>query len=75
WIETQSSRKMLALRYDNGKEYTSNQFNNFCEEAGVEHQLTALYTPQQNGVRERKNRTIMEIAKYLMFEKNLPKEY
>ena len=75
WIETQSGHKIQALRSDNGKEYTSNQFNLFCEEAGIVHQLTAPYTPQQNGVSERKNRTIMEMARCLMFKKNLPREY
>ena len=75
WIETQSNHKIQALRSDNGKEYTSKQFNHFCEEAGIEHQLTAPYTPQQNGVSERKNRTIMEMTRCLMFEKNLPREY
>ena len=47
----------------------------FCEEVGIEHQLTTPYTPQQNGVGERKNHTIMEMSRCLMFEKNLPKEY
>ncbi|KAK9119163.1 hypothetical protein Scep_017256 [Stephania cephalantha] len=75
WIETQSGHKIQVLRSDNGKEYTSNQFNLFCEEAGIEHQLIAPYTPQQNGVSEKKNRTIMEMARCLMCEKNLPSEY
>ena len=47
----------------------------FCEEAGIEHQLIAPYTPQKNGVSERKNCTIKEMARCLMFEKNLLKEY
>jgi len=75
WIETQSSHKVQALRSNNGKEYTSNQFNHFCEEVGIEHQLIAQYIPQQNRMSERKNYTIMEMARCLMFEKNLPKEY
>ena len=75
WIETQSGHKIQDLRYDNGKEYTSDQFNLFYEEARIEHQLTAPYTPQENGVSERKNHTIMEMVRCLMFEKNLPKEY
>ena len=58
WIENQSGCLIQKLRSDNGKEYTSNQFNQFSDEAGIEHQLTAPYTPQQNGVSERKNRTI-----------------
>ncbi|KAK9088025.1 hypothetical protein Syun_030419 [Stephania yunnanensis] len=45
WIETQSGYQIQALRSDNGKEYTSNQFNTYCEEAGIEHQLIAPYTP------------------------------
>ena len=63
------------LRSDNGKEYTSDKFNQFCEEAGIEHQLTAPYIPQQNGVSERKNRTIFEMERCLMHEKGLLKEY
>lgn len=75
WIENQSGCTIQILRSDNGKEYTSDQFNQFCEEAGIEHQLTAPYTPQQNGVSERKNRTIFEMARCLMHEKDLPKAY
>ena len=45
WIETQSGHKIQALRFDNGKEYTSDQFNLFYEEARIERQLTAPYTP------------------------------
>ncbi|XP_016740232.1 uncharacterized protein [Gossypium hirsutum] len=45
----------------------------FCEEARIEHQLTSLYTPQQNGVNERRNRFIMEVTRCMLREKNLPK--
>ena len=45
---------MQKIRSDNGKEYTNEIFDKFCEEAGIEHQLTSPYTPQQNGVSERK---------------------
>ena len=47
----------------------------FCEKTDIEHQLTAPYTPQQNGVSERKNRTIMEMVRCMLHEKGLPKEY
>jgi hypothetical protein len=63
------------LRSDRGKEYTSNEFDKFCEEEGVERQLTVGYTPQQNGVSERKNQTVMEMAKSMLFEKGMPKEF
>ncbi|CAL5331407.1 unnamed protein product [Camellia sinensis] len=75
WVENQSGYKMQLLRSDNGKEYTSEQFDLFCEEAGIEHQLTAPYTPQQNGVSERKNRTLMEMTRCLLHEKGLQKKF
>ena len=75
WVENQSRCTMMMLRSDNGTEYTSNKFNKFCEAAGIEHQLTAPYTPQQNGVSERKNRTIGEMTRCLLHEKNLPKSF
>ena len=75
WIENRCDCKIQVIRSDNGKEYVSDQFNSFCEEAGIEHQLTTPYTPQQNGVVERKNRTIMEMARCMMHEKGLPKTF
>ena len=63
------------IRSDNGTKYTSNKFSKFCEDARIEQQLTIPYTPQQNSVNERKNRTIMEMAKCLLFEKKLPKKF
>jgi len=74
-VENESGCKLKMLRSDNGKEYTSNKFNDFCEEMGIKHQLTVSYTPQQNGVSERKNRTVMEMARCLMAEKKLPKNF
>ncbi|CAL5368182.1 unnamed protein product [Camellia sinensis] len=75
WVETQSGCKMQVIRSNNGTEYTSGKFNKFCEDAGIEHQLTAPYTPQQNGVVERKNRTIMEMTRCLLHDKGLPKKF
>jgi len=48
--ETQSGQKIKVLRTDNGGEYISKEFNAFCLEAGIVHQLTIPYSPQQNGV-------------------------
>lgn len=72
WIETQSSYKIQALRSDNGNEYTTDQFNLFCEEAGIEHQLIA---PILHNRMELVRGTIMEITRCLLYEKSLPKEY
>ncbi|KAG8495997.1 hypothetical protein CXB51_009246 [Gossypium anomalum] len=72
-VETETGCKLKTLRLDNGTEYTSSGFNTFCDEACIKHQLTNTYTPQQNGVSERKNRSLMDMARCLLFEKNLPK--
>ena len=74
-VEMESGCKLKVLRSDNGREYTSNRFNVFCEDMGIKHQLTVPYTPQQNGVSERKNRTVMEMARSLIAEKKLPKSF
>ncbi|RVX15338.1 Copia protein [Vitis vinifera] len=74
-VENESGCKILILRSDNGKEYTSCQLNLFCEEAGIEHQLSAPYTPEQNGVSELRNQFIMEMAKCMLHKKNLPKKF
>ncbi|XP_028081553.1 uncharacterized protein LOC114282959 [Camellia sinensis] len=74
-VEKQSGHHIKSLRNDNGKEYSSKEFDNFCEEEGVERQLTVGYTSQQNGVSERKNQTVMEMAKSMMHEKGLSKNF
>ena len=70
-VENQSNLSIKILRSDNGMEYTSSQFVEFCSTTGIEHQLTTPYTPQQNGVSKRKNRTVMEMARCLLFEKKM----
>ena len=53
----------------------SNEFSRFLDEQGIKRQFTCRYTPQQNGVAERKNRRIVEIARALLNEKEMPKYY
>ena len=74
-VEKQSGQYIKVLRSDNEKEYTSKQFYKFCEDEGVERQFTMVYTPQQNGVSERKNQTVMEMAKSMLHDKGLPKTF
>ncbi|KAI5329472.1 hypothetical protein L3X38_028869 [Prunus dulcis] len=74
-VELQSGYKLKKLRSDRGGEYTSVEFERFCDNAGIERQLTTPYTPQQNGVVERKNRTIVEMAKRLLLEKKIPLDF
>ncbi|KAG8485735.1 hypothetical protein CXB51_019086 [Gossypium anomalum] len=59
-IEKQTGKQIKYLRTDNGLEYYSDEFNRLCKSEGIMRHLTVYHTPQQNGVAERMNRTIME---------------
>lgn len=74
-VENQSGKKLKTLRSDRGTEFNSKKFDEFCKNEGLEHQLTVAYNPQQNGVSERKNRTIMEMARSMLMAKGLPKKF
>ena len=54
-VENQTRKKSKVLRSDNGGEYTSNDFKDFCKEARIKRELIVSYNPQQNGVAKRKN--------------------
>jgi transposase InsO family protein len=71
-IENLSKRKIKILRSDNGGEYTSKEFVNFCKDAGMKRELTTPDNPQQNGVAKRKNRSIMEAVKTMIHDQDLP---
>ncbi|XP_074353045.1 uncharacterized protein LOC141692213 [Apium graveolens] len=74
-VEKMSGCQIKALRSDNGGEFTSKQFNSFCEEHGIRRFLTTPYSPQQNGIVERKNRTIMDMVRSMLKNKEMPKEF
>ena len=71
FVEKQFGHQILKLRSDNGGEYVNNKFINFCIEHGIQLQHTVPYTPQQNGVAERKNRTLKEMANCMLQSKGL----
>jgi hypothetical protein len=71
-IENQTEKHIRALRTDNGVEFESHQFDEFYKEVGIKRQLIVPYNPRQNGIVERKNRTICEAAKAMMFDQDLP---
>jgi transposase InsO family protein len=73
--EREAETKLKALRSDNGGEFTSHKLDELLEKEGIKHQLTIPYTPQQNGVCERRNRTLMEMARCLLFEKKMPLKF
>ena len=65
-VENQLNVKIKTLRTDRGREYLSDQFKSFCDEKGIARQLTIPYTPQQNGVVERRNRTLLDMVRSMM---------
>ena len=71
-MENLSEKKIKIFRLDNGGEFTSNEFNDFCNESGIKRDLTIAYNPQQNGVVERKNRYIMEAIKAMIHDQYIP---
>lgn len=74
-MEKQSRCHIKTLRTDRGGEYLSKEFNTFCEDNGIHRELTTPYTPQQNGVAERKNRTIVEMGRSMMNARGVPKHF
>ena len=72
-VEKQSGHSLKILRTDRGGEFNGHIFINFCNDHGIKKELTVRHTPQQNGVAERKNRTIVEMARSMLQHKNLPK--
>ncbi|KAL4316527.1 hypothetical protein AHAS_Ahas15G0294000 [Arachis hypogaea] len=63
-LELESGKKIKCLRTDNGGEYVDGDFLTFCKQAGIQRQFTVAYTPQQNGVAERMNRTGARIVNH-----------
>lgn len=72
-IHNQFGATIKTLRSDNGTEYINMEFGQFLASHGIEHQTTCVNTPEQNGVAERKNRHLLEVARCLMFTMNVPK--
>ena len=66
---------MKYLRSDRGGEFTSNEFEMFCNDRGIKRQTSAPRTPLQNGIVERRNRSIMDYARTLMMENNVALKY
>jgi hypothetical protein len=71
-VENLTERKIKTLRSDNGGEFTSEEFKEYCKEVGIKRELSTPYNPQQNGVAERKNQTIMEAVKAMIHDQDLP---
>ncbi|KAG8480835.1 hypothetical protein CXB51_025306 [Gossypium anomalum] len=71
----ETGKQIKYLRTDNGLEFCSDEFNRLCKSEGIVRHLTVRHTPQQNGVAERMNRTIMEKVRCMLSNANLPKSF
>ncbi|KAJ9554040.1 hypothetical protein OSB04_018085 [Centaurea solstitialis] len=71
-IENRTSKEIKTFHTDRGGEFTSHDFNRFCDQEGIARMLTAPYAPQQNGIVERRNRTLLEMTRCLMKARSVP---
>ena len=67
--------KIKHIRSDNGTEFKNSGLDDYLDELGITHELSAPYTPQQNGVVERKNRTVAEMARTVLDEYKTPRRF
>ena len=74
-VENLHESKIKSIKSDNGSEYTSNEFIKFCEDNGIKRQLTNDYSPNENGVAERMNRTLVEMGRCQLIQANLEKQF
>jgi transposase InsO family protein len=71
-VERQYGQNILAIRSDNGSKFNNYTLNGFLSDEGIRHQYSSAYTPQQNGVSDRKNRTLMDMARSMLAEFKSP---
>ena len=70
-VEKEIGKSLKCLRFDRGGEFTSHEFELFCNCIGIKRKTSIPRTPPQNGVAKRRNRLIMDYARTLMMEKNV----
>ncbi|CAM8933228.1 unnamed protein product [Rhodiola kirilowii] len=78
WVkvtERNHSQILAGIRTDHGTEFENSQFISWCIKHGVQHNFSAPRTPQQNGVVERKNRTLQDMTRTMLLESGLPKSF
>ena len=71
-VENSFNKKIKSIRSDGGGEYVKRDFQNFCESEGIRMENSVPYTPHQNDVAERKNRSLKQMETCLLHGKNLP---
>ncbi|GJX82081.1 retrovirus-related pol polyprotein from transposon TNT 1-94 [Tanacetum coccineum] len=74
-VENQNDAKVKQIRTNNGTEFRNHELESFCDEKGISHNFSSPYTPEQNGVAERKNRTLIEVARIMLNDSVLSKHF
>jgi len=67
--------RIMGIRSDHGREFKNSKFEEFCLSYGIKQEFSSPITPQQNGVVERKNRVIQEMARVMIHSKNLSQHF
>lgn len=73
--EVMIGSKLKLLRTNNGLEFLSQRFANYCKEMGISRHLSVKYTPHQNGVAEIMKRTLLERVRCVLLNAGLPKSF
>jgi transposase InsO family protein len=74
-MENQKGKTVKWIQSDNGTEYINNDFEKLLKKRGITRRLTVPYNPEQNGISERKNRTLLDMARCLLIESGLPSSF
>ena len=74
-LQNEKGVPIIKMRSDHGKEFENAKFEAFCNEHGIRKEFLAPKTPQQNGVVERKNRIIKEMARVMLLNKDIPQNF
>jgi transposase InsO family protein len=75
WAQNEFGLRIKKIRSDNGTEFKNSQIEGFIEEEGIKHEFSSPYTPQQNGLVERKNKTILDMARTMLDEYKTPDRF
>lgn len=74
-VENQTGKKIKQLQSDNEREYLSTEFEDFLAKAGIRRRLSIAYNPEQNGIAERKNQTLLKMTRCLLIRSDLPSSF
>ena len=74
-VQNEKGISIIAIRSDHGREFENENFRVFCENNGINHNFSTSRTPQQNGIVERKNRSLQEMARTMLNANSTPKHF